>query len=269
MKKTGLTILLLVGGCFVAMAQNQTTDDSDKNFGQQLVESIKMVYVEGGEFMMGATSEQGGYVKEEEKPAHKVKLSSFYISKYEITQAQYQAIMGTQYNGFEGERRPVENVSWNDAMKFCEKLSARSGRNYTLPTEAQWEYAARGGNKSKGYKYSGGNDPDEVAGYYDNNASLGSEHPDYGTHEVGMKVPNELGIYDMSGNVMEWCADGPRKYSSKDETNPRGSTDGTYRVVRGGGWDSSARNDCRVSSRGETEYYNSNNKLGFRVVCLP
>ena len=252
--------MLLVGGCFVAMAQNQTTDDSDKNFGQQLVESIKMVYVEGGEFMMGATSEQGGYVKEEEKPAHKVKLSSFYISKYEITQAQYQAIMGTQYNGFEGERRPVENVSWNDAMKFCEKLSARSGRNYTLPTEAQWEFAARGGTKSQGYKYSGSNAVGDVA-WYGNNSSRT-------THAVGAKAPNELGIYDMSGNVGEWCDEWYGVYSSDAVTNPTGPVSGDGRVIRGGSWyDVDVL--CCVSFRYKGDQSGIYNEIGFRVVCIP
>lgn len=260
MKKTFLvSLLVLMGGCSAAFAQDQAAGVSGENYAQPLAESIEMVYVEGGEFMMGATPEQGDNAKDVEKPAHKVKVSSFYISKYEITQAQYKAIMGTYYNNFEGDRLPIE-IKWDIAMEFCEKLSKWSGKKYTLPTEAQWEYAARGGNKSKGYKYSGSNDPDEVAWYFDN--------ADGTTHTVGTKAPNELGLYDMSGNVYEWCLDGPRAYSSKEVTNPMGSTDELYRVMRGGSWGSSARNDCRVASRSAAEYYTFDSSLGFRIVCI-
>ncbi|MBD5397583.1 formylglycine-generating enzyme family protein [bacterium] len=194
--------------------------------------NMEMVYVEGGEFEMGATSEQGNGAEDDEKPVRTVKLDSYYIGKYEVTQAQWKEVMGTNPSYFKGDNRPVENVSWEDAQEFCKRLSERNGKKYVLPTEAQWEYAARGGNKSQHYKYAGGNDIDEVAWYYDNSYGLGAEHPDYGTHSVGTKKANELGIYDMSGNVWEWCSDWyASSYDENDTENPQGPTSGSARVA--------------------------------------
>ena len=227
---------------------------------------IEMVLVEGGTFTMGCTSEQGNSCSANEKPAHKVTLSSYYISKYEITQAQWEAVMGTKLCYSEGDDLPVEMVSWDEAKEFCEKLSQKTSKNYALPTEAQWEFAARGGNKSQGYIFSGSNAIENVAWYEDNS--------DDQTHTVGTKDPNELGIYDMSGNVWEWCADWYGDYSSDAVTNPTGPVSGNFRVLRGGSggiWSIGGIGDnyCRVSYRkGEKLYFHSYD-IGFRVVCIP
>ncbi|MDR0970975.1 MAG: SUMF1/EgtB/PvdO family nonheme iron enzyme [Bacteroidales bacterium] len=219
-----------------------------------------MVYVEGGTFLMGCTGEQGADCYENEMPAHSVTLSSFSISRYEITQTQWQKIMGTNpSSNARGGNYPVTNVSWEDAQEFCKRLSAATGKQYRLPTEAEWEYAARGGNRSRGYKYSGSNNLNDV-GWYENNSGKN-------TAPVGEKHPNELGIYDMSGNVYEWCLDKYDDYSTSmhTEINPKNDKKGYYRVFRGGSWRYDAEK-CRVAYR---YYYRSNGKfktLGFRVV---
>ena len=202
--------------------------------------SFEMVRVEGGTFRMGATSEQGGDAERDEKPVHSVKLNTFYIGKTEVTQALCQAVMGSNPSHFKGADLPVENVIWYDCQNFIQKLKSLTGRNFRLPTEAEWEFACRGGNNSRGYKYSGSNDIDNVA-WYDGNS--GDQ-----THPVGTKASNELGIYDMSGNVWEWCSDWHGDYSSGVQTNPKGSYKGSARVRRGGSWGDLARN-CRSSNR--------------------
>ena len=154
-----------------------------------------MVEVRGGTFTMGATSEQEVDAFGDEKPAHEVTLSDYYIGKTEVTQALWKAVMGNNPSYFEGENLPVECISWHDCKTFISKLNALTGKNFRMPTEAEWEYAARGGSKSRGYKYSGSNTLDDVAWY--------SGNSDSETHEVGTKSPNELGLYDMSGNVSE------------------------------------------------------------------
>ena len=191
-----------------------------------------MVYVSGGTFTMGATSEQGSDALDREKPTHSVTLSSFYLCKYEVTQALWRAVMGNNPSSFKGNNLPVQNVSWNDCQTFISRLNNLTGRIFRLPTEAEWEYAARGGNRSRGYKYSGSNVLSDVAWYDDNSGGK--------THPVGSKSPNELGLYDMSGNVWEWCSDWYGTYSSSSQTNPTGASCGSSRVRRGGGWHSGA-----------------------------
>ena len=230
-------------------------DSATANFG-----GFEMVFVKGGTFTMGATAEQGSDAGDGEKPVHSVTVSNFYIGKYEVTQAQWEAVMGKNPSRYKGDNRPVENVSWNDVQKFIKKLNAKTGKKYRLPTEAEWEYAARGGNQSKGYKYSGSNNRDEVAWYTNNSGKQ--------THPVGQKQPNELGLYDMSGNVWEWCSDWYGSYSSGSQTNPTGPANGSYRVLRGGGWFNSARG-CRVSSRGGLTPSLCSSDYGFRLVCQP
>ena len=199
-----------------------------------------MIAVEGGTFQMGATSEQGSDAFKDEKPVHNVTLSDYYIGETEVTQELWKAVMGTNPSDFKGSKKPVESISWNDCQEFIKKLNKITGKNFRLPTEAEWEYAARGGNKSQGYKYSGGNTIGDVAWYADNSSSR--------THDVKTKQANELGIYDMSGNVFEWCQDWYGSYSSGSQTNPIGPSSGSHRVIRGGSWYGNALY-CRVSDR--------------------
>ena len=222
---------------------------------------IEIVFVEGGTFQMGATSEQGPGAGADEKPVHSVTLSDFYIGKYEVTQAQWKAVMGKNPSNFTGEDNlPVERVSWEDVQEFIQKLNTLTGKTYRLPTEAEWEYAARGGKKSQGYKYAGGNTIEEVAWY--------NQNSDHKTHPVGKKQPNELGLYDMTGNVREWCQDRYGDYTSFAQTNPTGPSSGSYRVLRGGSWYRYARY-CRVASRNYIIPSYRDNDLGFRLVLLP
>lgn len=192
--------------------------------------TFKMIAVEGGTFTMGATSEQGDDAEDKEKPAHIVTLSSYCIGETEVTQALWQAVMGSNPSYFKGSQKPVEVVSWDQCQDFISKLNMITGEKFRLPTEAEWEYAARGGNKSRGYKYAGSNTIDNVAWYSSNSNSQ--------THNVATKQANELGLYDMSGNVMEWCNDWYVTYNSSSQTNPTGPTSGDYHyhVYRGGCW---------------------------------
>lgn len=233
--------------------------------------NMKMVYVEGGSFRMGATPEQGSDADSDESPVHTVRLDSYYIAECELTQAQWEKIMGTtiyqqrdkanaQSMRGVGDNNPMYYVNWEEAQAFCRELSAMTGKTYLLPTEAQWEYAARGGNKSRGYKYSGSYAIDAVAWYDSNSGSA--------THWVKQKRANELGLYDMSGNVWEWCSDWYGSYSSSEQSNPTGAGSGQYRVLRGGSWGINA-GVCRVSYRYNVTPSGRGNSCGFRVVCLP
>ena len=219
--------------------------------------SFEMVRVEGGTFHMGATSEQEGEAYSDEKPVHSVTLSSYYIGKTEVTQALWQAVMGSNPSYFKGSALPVESVSWDDCQEFIQKLNRLTGRNFRLPTEAEWEFACRGGNNSRGYKYSGSNDIDNVAWYWDNSGGK--------THPVGTKAPNELGIYDMSGNVWEWCSDWYADYTSYSQTDPTGPQSGSIRVGRGGSWRGIAWR-CRSSSRGGNDPAGRDDYLGLRLA---
>jgi len=220
--------------------------------------SFKMIAVQGGTFKMGATSEQGSDADGDEKPVHSVTLTSFHIGETEVTQELWQAVMGSNPSYFtrDGLKCPVERVSWDDCQEFISKLNSLTGKKFRLPTEAEWEFAARGGNKSRGYKYSGGNDIGSVA-WYNGNSSR--------TNGVKTKSPNELGLYDMSGNVWEWCADWCGTYPSGSVSDPKGPSSGEYRVSRGGSYCLNAV-FCRVSYRnGSTQsirgYY-----LGLRLA---
>lgn len=254
--------------------------------GQNFVENawginMKMIWVEGGEFLMGCTSEQGN-CNYNEKNVHHVSVDGFYIGMLEVTQSQWEKVVGTsiytqknkeedaqKYNNSltgvrlygTGNEYPMYYVSWDEAMDFCRLLSKKTGKTYTLPSEAQWEYAARGGVRSEGTKYAGSNMIDSIAWYYNNS--------EYGTHPCGSKCANSLGIYDMSGNVREWCKDWYSiDYISYDANSSTNRSSDTNRVVRGGSWYYDASN-CRVTYR---EYYNlgvRGRDLGFRVVLLP
>ena len=226
-----------------------------------------MIEVEGGTFTMGATEEQGSSAYDNEKPTHKVTLSSYMIGKTEVTQELWEAVMGKSLsqiaseNGKKtygvGPNYPMYWITWDDCQEFITKLNALTGKSFRLPTEAEWEFAARGGNKSQGYKYSGSNTIDDVAWYSDVSGST--------AHPVGTKAPNELGIFDMTGNVWEWCSDWYGEYYSNPQTNPTGPYTGLSRVNRGGGWNLSA-GFCRVSHRAMNKQNFRNGNLGLRLV---
>lgn len=251
-----------------------------------------MVLVEGGTFMMGSDD---GYP--EEMPLHKVTLSSFLIGKYEVTQELWESVMGNNPSYFKGSKRPVERVNWYDVVEFCNKLSDKESlqkaytidkikkdmnnrcsddlmkwivkcdfdaNGYRLPTESEWEYAARGGKKSMGYEYSGSNNLNDV-GWYGASNNSGNRTKAEGTSEVGRKQPNELGLHDMSGNVWDWCWDWDGDYSSVSQTNPRGQNSGYMRVIRGGSWGYSA-SYCRVAGRYNEVTIKKNGGQGLRLV---
>ena len=218
---------------------------------------IEMVKVEAGTFMMGATSEMQNS-GDNEKPVHQVTLTKdYYMGKYEVTQALWQAVMGSNPSKFKGDDLPVEQVSWDDCQEFISKLNSMTDRKFRLPTEAEWEYAARGGKKSRGYQYSGSNSISDVAWYTDNSGRK--------THPVGTKQSNELGLYDMAGNVWEWCQDWYDSYVSSSQTNPTGVALGWSRVYRGGGWNNYP-SGCRSSNRSYNMPYSCYIGLGFRLV---
>ena len=235
--------------------------------------NMEMVYVQGGEFLMGGTSEQGSDAESDEQVIRRVNVGDFYIGRFEVTQAQWESVMGTsvsqqrnkansEYSLYgTGSNYPMYYVSWEEASEFCRILSRKTGRTYRLPTEAEWEYAARGGQKSDRTKYSGSNLID-YAGWYEGNSSSS-------THPVGTKSPNELGICDMSGNVWEWCRDWySNNYDRNQTDNPTGPVSGSYRVLRGGCWYRDAAY-CRVSYRDGLFSGSRYSGNGFRIVCLP
>lgn len=234
-----------------------------------------MVYVEGGTFQMGSGDDDND-ASDNEKPMHQATVSSFYMGKYEVTQAEYKAIMGENPSNFTGDTLPVERVTWYDAVEYCNKRSEAEGltpcytidgtdvtcnwnaNGYRLPTETEWEYAARGGKNNSPYKRSGSDNADEVAWYYENSGST--------THEAGTKKANALGIYDMNGNVHEWCWDWYDYYSgSSTERNPFDPAPDSCRVIRGGCWSYYAKY-CRCAYRigGPPDFRFMD--LGFRIT---
>ena len=242
-------------------AADETSKDSTAN-EEKVSFTVKgvtfnMILVKGGTFTMGATSEQGKDVKADENPAHEVTLSDYYIGETEVTQALYEAVIGENPSEKVGADLPVELVDGGDCDFFADKLSELTGRKFRLPTEAEWEYAARGGNKSKGYKYAGSDNLADVAWFNDMKS---------GTHPVKGKAPNELGIYDMSGNVDEYCADDYVPYSKESQTNPKAESEDTEgQVVRGGNFCEDTGTTCRVSARGFTRGYKFGS-MGFRIA---
>ncbi|MBR5087175.1 MAG: SUMF1/EgtB/PvdO family nonheme iron enzyme [Muribaculaceae bacterium] len=258
-------LIVLVGAIWVATRSSSSVELIEVPGSQSFdVNGVKftMVPVEGGTFMMGATAEQGSEALNAEKPAHSVTLSTYYIGQTEVTQKLWEAVMGSNPSHFKGAMRPVEGVNWNDCQEFIKKLNTLTGQNFRLPTEAEWEYAARGGNSSHGYKYSGSNNIDDVAWYYGNSGVFTGQ-----THDVATKQPNELGLYDMSGNVMEWCQDvyGKDYYSNLPLSNQQGSVSGGS-VCRGGGWHDYDPRGCLVANR--VVFSNSVREwhLGFRLA---
>lgn len=268
---TFIGVLAIAIGYFVNYQISKPADElvyqAEENVDQQTAISIydyAMVYVPGGTFQMGSNDGED----DEEKPVHNVTLDGFYIGKYEVTQAQWREIMGDNPSYFINcDNCPVEKVSWNDVQEFIKKLNQKIGKNYRLPTEAEWEYAARGGSESgversrnADFKYSGSNNIDEVAWHGSNSGNK--------TYPVGQKKPNSLGIYDMTGNVWEWCSDWYRNYHSDNQTNPQGPSTGSYRVRRGGSWGNNPQS-CRMANRNNDAPNYSSNVLGFRLSRMP
>ncbi|MBD5396833.1 formylglycine-generating enzyme family protein [bacterium] len=279
-----LTSLCLLVGIFAGCEKPNSSSEGGGTTKENYTETafgmnLEMVYVNGGTFEMGATEEQGEDAFDNEKPVHKVTLDGFYIGKYEVSQAQWEAVMGTTiaqqrdkvnsswpFYGV-GDNYPMYYVSWEEAIAFCKKVSQMTGKTYRLLTEAEWEYAARGG-QSQHYKYAGSNDIEEVAWYEGNNDKwYEGSNSDKKTHPIGTKKANELGIYDMSGNVYEWCSDWwDVHYNNSPTVNPQGPSSGSERVVRSGSWVSSAVS-CRVSFRDCLFPDYRDPILGFRVAC--
>ena len=229
--------------------------------------SIEMVKVETGSFDMGATPEMEN-PDDREKPVHRVTLTNnYYIGKYEVTQALWKIVMGSNPSNFKGDNLPVEKVSWNDCQKFISKLNKLTGKSFRLPTEAEWEFAARGGNKSRGYQYSGSNVIDDVAWFDDNGSSK--------THVVGEKLSNELGIFDMSGNVDEWCQGQFYEYKASPSCNPIGNVESfsldpsdvrsMFRMARGGSYAYWAKYS-QLSSRSNYDPNSHSSNLGLRLA---
>ncbi|MCB5234349.1 MAG: formylglycine-generating enzyme family protein [Candidatus Cloacimonetes bacterium] len=263
MRKTVYLFIVLLFACLVLQAQ--------------VVDNGNMVLVEGGTFMMGSGTDKG--INFDGDIAHEVTLSSFLIAKYQVTQKEWQTVMGSNPSYFKGDNLPVENVSWYDAIEYCNKRSIKEGltpcysgsgdniscnwnaNGYRLPTEAEWEYAARGGVKSNGYKYAGSNTlNDDFAWHLENSGEK--------THPMGQKSPNELGVYDMSGNVDEWCWDwyDDSYYSKSPKKDPCGASSGEDRVMRGGSWRHYGYVPCLVAYRNSRDPNDKYDYLGFRVV---
>ena len=250
-----LSLLVAIIAAWLGCAKSES-DQFLSNLG------LEFVFVKGGTFEMGDTFGDGSH---DEKPVHKVTLSDFYMSKYEVTYDQYDVFCDSTGRkkpddwDFGRGDNPVTDVSWDDAKAFCDWVSSKTGYEVRLPTEAEWEYAARGGSKSKGFKYSGSNDAEKVAWY--------EENSDKKPHQVGKKKRNELGLYDMSGNVQEWCSDAYDEdyYRNSPSSNPKGSSFYGERVLRGGAWGVSPRY-LRCADR--VGFYSNSwgNHIGFRCV---
>jgi formylglycine-generating enzyme required for sulfatase activity len=218
----------------------------------------EMIFVQGGSFLMGSKYGSFSRAQRDESPVHSVTLSSFYLGKFEVTQAQWRAVMVNDPSDFSGcDNCPVENISWEDAQEYLQKLNALTAKNYRLPTEAEWEYAAKGGKASRGYTYSGSNDFWAVAWNFQNSGDK--------IHVVGTKQSNELGFCDMSGNVWEWCSDWYGEYSGSSLINPTGASSGEYRVLRGG---SAYNQDVSMYRTSFRLANNPNTRLGDRGIRL-
>ncbi len=246
-----------VNDSLTPFSSNSYPNNSDLLFTVNGV-SYTMIFVEGGSFQMGALEKQDDAFNNEE-PVHNVTLNSYYLSETEVTQELWEAIMGNNPSFFKGKTLPVEQVNWDDCQEFIQRLNQMTGRNFRLPTEAEWEFAARGGKKGKNNKYAGSDFIDCVAWYSENTN-------DKGTKGVKLLQPNELGMYDMSGNVFEWCSDFYGDYTKKSRTNPQGPSKGKSYVLRGGCWYYYA-GGCRVSARNSSTPDTRSNYIGFRL-CL-
>lgn len=245
----------------------KTLDDQEEQLAKEMTftvggVSFKMIRVEGGSFMMGSPYSDTDAL-DDEKPQHRVTLSDYYIGETQVTQALWKAVMGDNPSrsgkGMYADTCPVETVSWEDCQEFIKQLNKKTGKTFRLPTEAEWEYAARGGRNSQGFKYAGSNDIDKVAW---------CDHECCRTRPVKKKSANELGLFDMSGNVWEWCQDWKGDYNGSAQTNPSGPSSGSYRVLRGGSWGFRASH-CRVASRFFLLPDWRDINYGFRLALVP
>lgn len=263
-------ILSLICCLFSACHEDEPETKSDNKKLTINVDGIsfEMVYVEGDTFTMGADTVIDKDFWGDEMPNHKVVLSDYYIGKLEVTQDLWKKVLGTipsdNYKGSgKSDSYPVERVSWNDCQKFISKLNQMTKKNFDLPTEAQWEFAARGGKKSQSYKFSGG-DGMKIVGWCDEN----SEDE---THQTGKKKANELGIFDMSGNVREWCSDWYAVYDTTLQIDPEGplipQSGDSVRVARGGSF-SDPPSYCRNSFRQKSLPSSKMNYVGLRLVLM-
>lgn len=246
----------------ISFSNNYYVDVSQKGISPKLPinvdgVSFNMIRVDGGTFKMGATPEQGYDYDNDERPVHNVTLDGYYIGETEVTVELWYNVLGLSRPSY-NQKNPVVNISWNELSNFIEKLNAKTGMKFRLLTEAEWEFAARGGNKSQGYKYAGSKYLNGIAWYLGNSGNS--------VHNVATKTPNELGLYDMSGNVWEYCQDYYGSYSSESVTNPKGPGSGitTRRVIRGGSWLYDGRG-CRVSDRLDTKPGIESPDIGFRL----
>ena len=253
MKKALVFLMMMMP--LMTMAQGKAKVGENFTFTANGV-SFTMVFIKGGTFTMGATEEQGDEAYDDEKPAHSETVGDYWLGETEVTQELWKAVMGTTPALFTGDTNPVDRVSWDECQEFVKKLSRMvssqlpKGHKFRLPTEAEWEYAARGGELSHNYKYPGGDNVDELAWYDDNSKAW--------THPVKTKKPNELGLYDMTGNVCEWCQD---NWSNSYEASPNPER----RVRRGGSYHGTARL-CRVSIRGWNKPDMQGDYLGLRLA---
>lgn len=242
-----LILALLIAG-FISTMQAQNVKESD----------IEVVYVPSGSFTMGCTYEQGSDCSYDEKPSHQVRLGAYAIAKYEVTQKLWKAVMGNNPSRVQGDDLPVHNVTWEEVQTFITRLNQMTGMSYRLPTEAEWEYAARGGAaQTMSYQFSGNAELDKVGWYSENSGSQ--------VHPVGQKQPNALGLYDMSGNVWEWCSDVYGLYSDEEQENPQGPEKGATRVTRGGCYAALAKM-CRTTTRKSMYQGGKDNATGFRLA---
>ena len=261
-----ILIVALMLMCIPAMAQqkkkkkNKMTEIVLPIVSKEFLDSIQnnMVWVTGGRFVMGSNASEA-----DERPAYEVVVDGYAISKYPVTQRQWVIIMKSNPSEFKGcDQCPIDKVSWDDAQQFIETLNALTGKKYSLPTEAEWEYAAKGGLQQKQFRYSGSDNVDE-AGWYAGNSG---RHP----HPVGEKKPNAIGLYDMCGNVWEWCLDWYNKnyYEQNESNNPMGPSSGSGRVRRGGSWFTQAAS-CKTTTRNSVKQDYKDDLGGFRLVQYP
>jgi formylglycine-generating enzyme required for sulfatase activity len=260
MQGSKIILWFILGGIFlVNLVCLLLPHDKDKSPILQQLES-NMIFVKGGTFTMGCTYEQGTDCEDDEKPPQKVVLMDYYINKFEVTLEEWKTIMGINLDKsqqIECDHCPVTNISWFDIQNFINKLDDLTGIQYRLPTEAEWEYAARGGNLSRNFKYCGSNNLNEVAWF-----SINSKER---VQKVGQKFSNELGLYDMSGNVWEWCSDWYNEHNVDGTLfDPRGPSKGKYKIMRGGSWDNGDRS-CRTTNSSGFEPDFKDISLGFRL----